>query len=262
MPITIEEKMGRTLSDRSAELTFILRGSSSDSEVRQALSNHASPFHNGIKRNNVEVEELTDNLWLGIVRYAKPQSSSLDEGQSSFNFDTGGGSQHITQSLQTVHRYGSSGNTAPDFKGAIGVTEGRVEGVDITVPVYHFSETHHFSSSQVDNAYKGVLFHLTGKVNSNNFRGLNAGECLFLGASGSQRSDDDGWEITFRFAGSPNRSNLSIGYISGISKKGWEYLWVRYADAVDDSSNTLVKQPVAAYVEQVYEEASFSGLGI
>jgi len=27
-------------------------------------------------------------------------------------------------------------------------------------------------------------------------------------------------------------------------------------------NNTLVKQPVAAYVEKVYEEASFAGLGI
>ena len=32
--------------------------------------------------------------------------------------------------------------------------------------------------------------------------GLAAGECLFLGASGSKRGEDD-WEIAFRFAASP-----------------------------------------------------------
>jgi hypothetical protein len=134
-------------------------------------------------------------------------------------------------------------------------------------PVYNFSETHYLPASQVTNTYKGTLFALTGKVNSGGFRGLAAGECLFLGASGSRRvpdSDPAGgdWEITFRFAGSPNRTNITVGSIPGVAKQGWEYLWVRYADVEDTASHTLVKQPVAAYVEQVYELADFAGLGI
>jgi hypothetical protein len=64
---------------------------------------------------------------------------------------------------------------------------------------------------------------------------------LFLGASGSQRGTED-WEITFSFAASPNATGLTVGDITGIEpKKGWEYLWVRYADAED--AETLVKQP-------------------
>ncbi|NLF86699.1 MAG: hypothetical protein GX571_11410 [Lentisphaerae bacterium] len=133
--------------------------------------------------------------------------------------------------------------------------------MDITVPVYTFSETHYVPSSTVTTSYKYTLFSLTGKVNNNSFKGLAAGECLFLGASGSKRGTDD-WEITFRFAGSPNRTGLTVGPISGISKKGWEYLWVRYADIEDTASHTLVKQPIGAYVEKVYEEGSFSSLGI
>ena len=78
----------------------------------------------------------------------------------------------------------------------------------------------------------------------------------------SQRGPDEDWEITFKFAGSPNRTGITVGPITGIAKKGWEYLWVRYADAEDPASNTLVKQPVAAYVEKVYEDGSFSSLGI
>jgi len=39
------------------------------------------------------------------------------------------------------------GKTAPDFKGAIGVTHDNVEGVDIAVPVYSFSETHYLADS-------------------------------------------------------------------------------------------------------------------
>ena len=110
-------------------------------------------------------------------------------------------------------------------------------------------------------AYRGALFNLTGKVNNASFKGLAAGECLFLGASGSKRGVDD-WEIAFRFAASPNRTGITVGEITGIAKKGWEYMWVRYADAEDPAAKAIVKKPVAVYIEKVYEEGSFAGLGI
>lgn len=152
-------------------------------------------------------------------------------------------------------------SAAPDFGGAIGVTHDSVEGVDIAIPVFNFSVPYYPSDAIVTNAYKGLLFSLTGKVNNAAFMGLAAGECLFLGASGSKRSEDD-WEITFRFAGSPNVTGLMVGDIGPIAKKGWEYLWVRYEDDEDSASKTLVKRPVAAYVERVYEEGDFSLLGV
>jgi len=68
------------------------------------------------------------------------------------------------------------------------------------------------------------------------------------------------WEITHRFSASPNKTGLTIGDITGIEKKGWEYLWVRYADAEDTAAKTLVKKPAAVYVEKVYEEGDFSVL--
>jgi hypothetical protein len=104
-------------------------------------------------------------------------------------------------------------------------------------------------------------FNLTGKVNNASFKGMAAGECLFLGASGSRRGSEK-WEINFRFAGSPNRSGIQIGAITGIAKKGWEYLWVRYADEADATAHALVKKPVGVYIERVYEEGNFSSLGI
>ena len=36
----------------------------------------------------------------------------------------------------------------------------------------------------------------------------------------------------------------------------------RYGDAEDNAAKTIVKKPVAAYVEKVYELADFSGLGL
>ncbi len=39
-------------------------------------------------------------------------------------------------------------------------------------------------------------------------------------------------------------------------------MWVRYADAEDTTAKAIVKKPVAVYVEKVYDEGDFSGLGI
>ena len=255
-----------TGSNSSAELAFVVLGTDDDIAARNALEAHSPANYATLPRQSVQVEPLGPNLWDGLVRYGQESTSNqLQTGESTFSFDTGGGTQHITQSLQTVGRFPASGQTAPDFKGAIGVTPDAVEGVDITVPVYQFSETHYKPDSQVTGAYTGVLFDLTGKVNGDTFKRFAPGEVLFLGASGSKRvqmGEDADWEITYRFAASPNRSGVSIGGISGISKKGWEYLWVRYADHADPLAKALVKRPIAAYVERVYESGNFAALGL
>ena len=84
---------------------------------------------------------------------------------------------------------------------------------------------------------------------------------MFLGASGAKRGFED-WEITFRFAASPNVAGLQLGNIPGINKEGWHYLWVRFTDEVENVAKVLIKKPVAAYVERVYDYGDFSGLGI
>ena len=127
------------------------------------------------------------------------------------------------------------------------------------MPVYNFSETHYLPAAFIDGAYKATLFALTGKVNGGSFKGFAAGEVLFLGASGSQRGNED-WEISYKFAASPNMTGLSVGALTGIAKGGWQHLWVLYSDQVDQ--NTLIKRPIAAYVEQVYWPGDFSLLGI
>ena len=77
----------------------------------------------------------------------------------------------------------------------------------------------------VTRAYKLTLFALTGRVNNSAFKGFAAGECLFLGAAGTKRGSGD-WEIGYRFASSTNVTGLIVGDITGINKKGWEYLSV------------------------------------
>ena len=261
MPLTLTEKLDsrkwNTGDNASVEMVYILTGTSDDVTAKNLIASSTASTYNGLVRQSIQIEPewvdttTGDGQWTATVRYGVRPPTEV--GESSFSFDTSGGTQHITQSLQTVASYAPPGQTAPDFGGAIGVTHDNVEGVDITIPVYCFSETHYLPDSLVTPAYKGTLFNLTGKVNGAPFKGLAAGECLFLGAAGSKRGADD-WEITYRFAGSPNRSGLTVGPITGISKKGWEYMWVRYADSEDAAAKAIVKKPVAVYIERVHDE--------
>jgi hypothetical protein len=237
-------------------------------EALAALNTQAPETDGTYYRQSRNVEPVGDPalslMYKGTVTYAPRQSSDYagSEELSAFSFDTTGGTIHITQSLSTVQKYGTAPN---NYKGAINVSRDggniTVDGVDIVSPTYSFSETHYFAPEDVDNDYKGHIFSLTGKVNNATFKGLLAGECLFLGASGSQRGTGN-WEITFNFAGMPNRTGITVGDITSIAKKGWEYMWVEYSETKDSVTSALVKTPSAAYIEQVYEYGDFDDLGI
>ncbi len=252
------------------ELVYNIFGTEDDLAVEILLRSTAPSSYQGLRFRDAEVEPIGAGVWRGRVRY---------EGNSSTNefaFDTSGGSQQVTQSIGTVGRYAPAGMVAPDFQGAIGVSDDKVEGCEVVVPNYTFQETHHFTFADLAalRAYSLVLMRLTGAFNDDDFKGLAAGECLFLGASGSGGDLSD-FAITFRFQGSPNAFGLEIGgdvepyggpyggaAITGIDKLGHDYLWVRYAEFQDGSASALVKRPVACYVERVYYPADFSQLGI
>jgi len=253
-----EHFAGRSFTDGLnpvTELTVDIHDAASESDARSALQLWAPATYDNRYLNEWTVREAGNGLWSGTLRYTL--SSSDDE----FTFDTGGGTQHITQSLSTIASYAPSGLAAPDFQGAIGVSDDRVEGADIVVPTYQFSETHRFTDTYVASGFKAVLFGMTGRMNDATFKGLAAGECLFLGASGTKRGVD-AWSITFRFAGAPNVTGQTIGDITGIAKLGWDYMWIRYAESADTIAFCLVKRPIGVYVERVYGTGDFSTLGI
>jgi hypothetical protein len=263
MAITVTEKFqSRDVvrgNSPSAQLNYIIQGTDDYDEALTELASIAPTGFDNLPRLSYGVEPIAPMLWLGFSRYGKRTVS--ETGVKQYQFDTGGGTQHITQSLSTVQRYGRTGFIAPNFLGAIGVSQGSVEGVDIVVPVYNFSEVNYESDSQVDAAYRQILFNLTGKVNNNTWNGYAAGEVLFLGAAGSMRAGGD-WEITYRFAASPNLSGLNVGDITGIAKQGWQYMWVQYIDEEDSTAKSLIKRPWSVHIEQVYPYGDFSGLHV
>lgn len=247
---------------------LVFEAADEDAALAAARTKAASRTVSGMVLDELEVtERVNKDTWKVKAIYKDedsddPDDPDEDEETTSFAFDTGGGTMHRNQSIKTVSKVP---NDAPDFNGAIEVdNEGNVNGVDVTMPVLNFTETHTMNGSRVTTSYKKTIAALTGTVNSSGFRGFSAGEVLFLGASGTKRSKKPNapWEITFRFAVSPNQSSLQVGKLKVPNKRGWDYLWVRYADKVADNRKNVIKEPVAAYVEQVYPTGDFGNLGL
>lgn len=274
MTIAVQEKVeSRETGKESGEWEYTITGTADQDAARAALYAAAEGQCGTWQIDNYQVEPVSidsgnpdDCIWKGIVSFVpaeRKERDPLEVGESSYNFDTGGGSQHITHIKDAAHHiatYPAAG--AFDPEGLIGVTnDGSVEGCDIRVPVYNWGETHIIPDALLTDEYKGKLYELTGRTNNAVFKGFAIGECLFCGASGSQRGDDD-WEITFRWASSPNwTETIKVdGVDTEIAKKGWEYLWVRTTRGVNnDEIGPMVR---SVYVEQVYESGDFGDLGI
>lgn len=245
------------------EIPYLVFEAPEETQAMKAVGSVAATRVANLELKSIEISErIGQEVFKVLAVYEPMPYESGDLQEPSFQFDTGGGTKHITQSLVTIGKFPA---TAPDFGGAIEVdNEGNVNGVDVSMPVMNFSETHFFSPGRVSTGYKKRIAELTGKVNAGNFKGYAAGEVLFLGASGSRRGKraSDYWEISFKFAVSPNVTNLKVGSLTITSKRGWDYLWVRYIDDVSADRKALIKKPVAGYVEKVYEQANFGALGI
>ena len=175
----------------SVDLLYMVAGTEDDAAVRATVEATIPAIYAGLVFQSYHIAHQGGGVWEVSVRYGKREPK--ETGQSSYSFDTGGGTTHITQSLETVGSYAPPGEDPPDFKGAIGVSTESVDGTDITIPVFNFKETHYIPAALITPAYKVILFQLTGKVNAFPFKGFAPGEVLFLGASGSQRGPYREW---------------------------------------------------------------------
>jgi len=214
-----------------------------------------------LRAEQYSVSYLGDDAWQVTISYSKDGAEDgTDPLKRSRSFDTTGGTQHITQA-QAERKYGSG---APSQDSAIAVDSNGVNGVDIVVPQLQWQESYDVPNTYVTSAWIRTVSGITGTTNSATFRGFEAGEVLFVGCTGSQEWDDQKgrgpWSLSFRFVASKNVTGQTIGSVTGVEKKGHEYLWVRYEDSVD--SNLLLKKPKYVYVNRVYRESDFSGLGI
>lgn len=206
-----------------------------------------------------------------------------EENEIRFSCSTKGGRERITQALSTFDSVGFDPNNgdpiipAADTGNAIGVDEeGNVTGVEVVVPKTVFSLEIHVDFALLDDAYFDLLEIATGTVNNATFYGRPEHSVMFLGIDfdGAIRIADETTQtgrLRFDFARSAPAiydpavpgSGIEIpGLERPISKRGWDYLDIRYGEFVDSSAKTKVRRPVMAWARQTQPEFDFSQFGI
>lgn len=199
-------------------------------------------------RQDLRLRQTAYNQWSATVPYGNRPNAT---GEWSWDFDTTGGLIHITNAKAEVGRYPS--DKAPNQQGAIGVEGDTVKGTDIVIPALKINVSFRHPAAEMTLARAKFLAGVTGTVNSAPFLSFSPGEVLFLGARGSDGSQAEA-TVNYQFAMSSNVTNLSIGEIADIVKRGHDVAWVRYEDKVQTTGGESqpTRVPKFVYVDQVY----------
>jgi len=275
----------------NGSLEYFVHGSLDEKKIRDHILGvipSTFPSMTNLVKGDVSIRRVGGNLWYATVQYV-PDYAPLYPGVgiigppgtaipaapglntvlgADFSFDITAQTEHVTQSLATISKtgridYPKVGVTyvPPDTKGAIGVTlDGNVAGVDRIKPQLEWATSKTFQSITMGYIYS--LAKLVGTTNNATFYGAPAGTQLFIGASGNTK-DASKCVVTFKFLKQEDRTNIDILPASKLrvpAKKAWEYLWVAYKNVED--VNQVTQQPVAAYVEKIYESADYALMGI
>ena len=248
----------------SATLHYVLTGTNTESTARVLAAGYSSALYGALYRTSIALKEVGAMVWDVTVTYGPLQKKEPEAGDSSWSFDTTGGTMRITQTLEHIADFQAGADGAIDNHGAIGVNEnGDVEGVDVIDHAFKWKENHKLLLAGFGWAYTEILEALTPSINDAPFRGKPAGTVIFEGATGGQSVKDPLLlEVTYNFRYSLAVVGQMAGDIANIDKDGHEYLWIQYETTDDAVGKTLAKQPRQANVERVYEPGDFSELGI
>lgn len=298
MPVVCKELVGIELRSNAQQpggsSRYIVIGASTPAEANEAValtapttaaltvpvgSTYASGF---VTRLDIDLTELGAGVYSAVVNYGirevasepidippipgsppppPPPSQQPDTNTlgPEFEFDTTGGTSHLTQSFNTRQRVTATGYAAaPDVNRAIGVSNTGVSGVDVVSRRLEWTIS--VSKSNPTQEYIRTLYKLAGTINLTTFFGYEPECLLFLGASGRYKAGE-GWRINYRFAGGFKKENFEIA--SGIMFDvlyPHDYVWVSYDSKV--VNGFLMQVPKWAYAERVYPYGDFRELKI
>ena len=258
---------GQKGEQTSYDLIYYTFGEPNEITAETYVLQNKPATYNGYNFRTYSREQVVVDVYKWTLNYGSPGQQTTT-GTATLNFNIGGGTQHITNSIaNSRYRDTSLVTNDMDFGGTIGVelnddgTKARVRGVEVYVPVLEYSYAEQFLNSDVTDSFIGNIYSVCGGMNNAPFYGRPAGSVLFKGCHGSKKGSEK-WEITFDFAYSPNATNLSVGGITVTSKRGWDYLDVLYVAKPTRVNGMRVMLPGQATVHQVYPLVDFSLLGI
>lgn len=254
--VCLEKYVGRQRSDgdqQSVKVSYLISGTTDEAAAIGALDSTAPSTWNDLNRTGTAVEQIGSNEWTGTATYTSQQTA---ESEVRFSFSYTGGQQKITSNLQTVSSYGTS---PPDCHNLINASKDGVEGVEIFVPQMTFEVNKVWTVGDITNSWWATVSECLCHTNSTTWNGYEAYSLLFASIEGSEGRNGL-FPCKYKFLHSPNKTGLTIGPISGIDKRGWDYLEIKSEDVVDGTS--ITRRPRFVYVHRVYDSADFNDLGL
>lgn len=259
MSFTLDEMIdsrSSTHTEPTETRRYLADGEQDDALVRgYALAGTPSAIfgpYGVLYRQDVRIDPIDFKQYAVTVPFGRRQRTT---GSIAWNFDTSGATVRIRCGKEHIASYPDDG----DFhKGALGVNgDGEVEGTETIIPTLKLNVTYKHPLAAVSLDYVKTLHRFTGRTNSSTFLTFAAGELLYLGAAGSDGSESEA-DVTYQFAASPNETDLTFGPITGVAKKGWEYAWIEFKDAV--SGGQAVREPKRVHVDRVYDAVDFASI--
>lgn len=269
---------------RSAKLEYWARGSDVVADIDAAVNAAAPAAFVGLNKQSISTTEEGPSFWYSVVSYGPTDLDETDGSESgepgetsppltesthlndSYGFSTSGGTQHINASLNTLSSVGYNGAAVPDNEQGIGVTKDTVEGTDIITGKLELTIDKRISFVAMNDVNRWAK--ATGTINKLAWNTFAAGEVLFLGCDGKYEGNgtsSETWLVTFKFLISKNNSAPIVirpapAGGTGLvveNKRGHDYLWVGFVDEIDGASSSVLKRPMYAYVEEVYDNSNF-----
>lgn len=267
---------------RDVTWSYYVHGTGTALEAYAALaaSAYAAPVNNfgGFLRDlkitaRLGVSDSLSEVWYeGQITYAtavsaenpgsiaaepEPTTGTVDPPCRFVGFNLGVTTAPMKQSLANVSNYTIPGETAPDYHGAIGVTDQGVEGCDRLIGTKTFTLEKRLPLNAVtDEWYRTVVEPLHLHVNSEVFRGHPIGSVLFTEAHGS--AEGNIMVMQFTFVVEKNVEDQTVDRITGIYKDGHDYIWFRHV--TNSNSSVSITRVVSAHVEQLYPAADYGPL--
>lgn len=259
--------------DGSVTLIYDYRDAGSNTVAAYAalLASLGAAFDDLVREPHPEMipvfVDIVDDVghYLVRCRYIAPEVAAQAAAEVTVVINTIGSTRRITQAYAHINSYGTN---PPDHKGAIGVTEDGPQGTDVQDPLIHMTVTRRYARASLPTTAN--MLTLRGKVNEDETIikdtrkdrtwTIPIGELLCVGVAEDTLDSDGFVTVTFEFDLSENKTELTVGAIEGIAKKGWEHLWVQHGKAADGNGTAMA--PKWVYIEQIYPTVEMNGIGL
>ena len=242
-----------TTGEDSRNLAFYVTGTDEYDDAKAAFEAYFALTFDGLEMQRYRLKQLAQELWHVDANYGQLITQS-----HSFRVRTTGATARITHGYSET-RYGPGGNnsTVPQQDAALNVQDGRIEGHEKVIPSMELALTYRFDRTCLTDAYIDRLENLTVTINAGAFGGRAAETLLFLGAELDQPATGKG-SVNYNFLSGRHIQGLTLGQVTGISKKAHQFLWPLWETIDDTTANRNRKRIAGVYVNDVAEVVSWA----